>query len=132
MCLASLTNTYVFLLCSCAIADGVFIGPYDLSLALGFPPPSPDPHPEVEKVIQQILAAAHARGKKWCVLPDLSLPLSLLLCLPPLHIALDPDADLHLLCSAFYCTSGAQAAQRAKEGFDMVRFCFPPNRPPDG
>ena len=47
-------------------ADGVFIGPYDLSLALGFPPPSPDPHPEVEKVIQKILAAAHARGKKWC------------------------------------------------------------------
>ena len=61
----NLANTYVCHLGSCAIADGVFIGPYDLSLALGFPPPSPDPHPEVEKVIQQILVAAHAKGKKW-------------------------------------------------------------------
>ena len=48
-------------------ADGVFIGPYDLSLSHGFPAPSPDPHPEVEKMIQNILTAAHAKGKKWYV-----------------------------------------------------------------
>ncbi|KAI0715440.1 Oxysterol-binding protein-domain-containing protein [Earliella scabrosa] len=47
--------------------DGVFIGPYDLSLSHGFPPPSPDPHPEVEKMIQQILAAAHAKNKKCAI-----------------------------------------------------------------
>lgn len=47
--------------------DGVFIGPYDLSLSHGFPTPSPDPHPEVEKMIQNILALAHAEGKKWSV-----------------------------------------------------------------
>ncbi|KAI0674188.1 Phosphoenolpyruvate/pyruvate domain-containing protein [Trametes maxima] len=47
--------------------DGVFIGPYDLSLSLGFPAPAPDPHPEVEKVIQRILAAAHAKGKKCAI-----------------------------------------------------------------
>ena len=51
-----------------SFADGVFIGPYDLSLSHGFPAPSPDPHPEVEKMIQNILATAHAKGKKWCVL----------------------------------------------------------------
>ncbi|KAK7683064.1 hypothetical protein QCA50_013736 [Cerrena zonata] len=44
--------------------DGVFIGPYDLSLSLGHPPPSPDPVPAVEEVIQKILKAAHAAGKK--------------------------------------------------------------------
>ncbi|KIJ11083.1 hypothetical protein PAXINDRAFT_85053 [Paxillus involutus ATCC 200175] len=51
-----------------AAVDGIdvlFIGPYDLSLTLGYPTPSPDPHPEVEKVIQQILKAAHSKGKKW-------------------------------------------------------------------
>lgn len=48
-------------------ADGVFIGPYDLSLSLGFPAPSPDAHPEVEKVIQRILTSSHAKGKKWYV-----------------------------------------------------------------
>ncbi|KAH7882862.1 Pyruvate/Phosphoenolpyruvate kinase-like domain-containing protein [Phlebopus sp. FC_14] len=47
--------------------DVLFIGPYDLSLNLGFPPPSPDPHPEVEKVIQQILQAAHSKGKKCAI-----------------------------------------------------------------
>ncbi|KAM5534757.1 hypothetical protein V8D89_011621 [Ganoderma adspersum] len=47
--------------------DGVFIGPYDLSLSHGFPAPSPDPHPEVEKMIQNILTAAHAKGKKCAV-----------------------------------------------------------------
>ncbi|KAN0086302.1 Pyruvate/Phosphoenolpyruvate kinase-like domain containing protein [Tylopilus felleus] len=47
--------------------DVLFIGPYDLSLALGYPPPSPDPHPEVEKVIQQILKAGHAKGKKCAI-----------------------------------------------------------------
>ncbi|KAI0360806.1 Phosphoenolpyruvate/pyruvate domain-containing protein [Trametes cingulata] len=66
--------------------DGVFIGPYDLSLSLGYPAPAPDPVPEVEQVIQRILASAHAKGKK----------------------------------CAIYCTSGAQAAKRAQEGFDMI------------
>jgi len=66
--------------------DVLFIGPYDLSLSLGYQPPSPDPHPDVEKSIQKILGAAHAAGKK----------------------------------VAIYCTSGAQAANRAKEGFDMI------------
>ncbi|KAF9218848.1 Phosphoenolpyruvate/pyruvate domain-containing protein [Gyrodon lividus] len=53
-----------------AAVDGIdvlFIGPYDLSLTLGYPPPSPDPHPEVEKVIQQILKAAHSKGKKCAI-----------------------------------------------------------------
>lgn len=45
--------------------DGVFIGPYDLSLSLGFPPPNPDPHPKVEEAIQTILQTAHKAGKKW-------------------------------------------------------------------
>ncbi|KAF9043244.1 Pyruvate/Phosphoenolpyruvate kinase-like domain-containing protein [Panaeolus papilionaceus] len=47
--------------------DVLFIGPYDLSISLGFPPPSPDPHPEVEKVIQQILQAAHSAQKKCAI-----------------------------------------------------------------
>ncbi|KAF8655471.1 hypothetical protein AX16_003060 [Volvariella volvacea WC 439] len=72
-----------------ATVDGIdvlFIGPYDLSLSLGYPPPSPDPHPDIERVIQRILKAAHAAGKK----------------------------------CAIFCTSGAQAAKRAQEGFDMI------------
>lgn len=44
--------------------DVLFIGPYDLSLNLGYPPPFPDVHPEVEKVIQKILEVAHRKGKK--------------------------------------------------------------------
>lgn len=44
--------------------DVLFIGPFDLSLALGYPTPNPDPHPEVEKVIQRIKQVAHANGKK--------------------------------------------------------------------
>ncbi|KIL64774.1 hypothetical protein M378DRAFT_77809 [Amanita muscaria Koide BX008] len=66
--------------------DALFIGPYDLSISLGYPPPSPDPHPDVEQVIQRILKAAHSAGKK----------------------------------CAMFCTSGSQAAKRAKEGFDMI------------
>ncbi|KAF8630815.1 hypothetical protein AX15_002714 [Amanita polypyramis BW_CC] len=45
--------------------DALFIGPYDLSLSLGYPPPSPDPHEDVEKTIQHILRVAHVAGKKW-------------------------------------------------------------------
>lgn len=45
--------------------DVLLIGPYDLSLSLGYPPPSPDPHPDVEAIIQKILKDAHAVGKKW-------------------------------------------------------------------
>jgi len=48
-------------------ADALFIGPYDLSISLGYPPPSPDPHPDVEQVIQKVLRAAHASQKKWYV-----------------------------------------------------------------
>ncbi|PFH47892.1 hypothetical protein AMATHDRAFT_66574 [Amanita thiersii Skay4041] len=66
--------------------DVYFIGPFDLSLSLGYPPPSPDPHPEVERVIQRILQVSHSAGKK----------------------------------CAIFCTSGTQAAKRAKEGFDMI------------
>ncbi|TFY77485.1 hypothetical protein EWM64_g6525, partial [Hericium alpestre] len=72
-----------------ASVDGVdvlFIGPYDLSISLGYEPPSPDPHADVEKVIQRIREVAHKAGKK----------------------------------VAIYCTSGAQSAKRAQEGFDMI------------
>lgn len=48
-------------------SDVLFIGPYDLSISLGYPLPSPDPHPEVEKSIKRILDASHAAGKKWQV-----------------------------------------------------------------
>jgi len=47
--------------------DVLFIGPYDLSISLGYPPPSPDPHPDVEKVIQTILQSAHDAGKKCAI-----------------------------------------------------------------
>ncbi|KAI0341539.1 Phosphoenolpyruvate/pyruvate domain-containing protein [Trametopsis cervina] len=54
-------------ICAVEGLDGLFIGPYDLSLSLGFPPPNPDPHPEVEKIIQNILRTAHATGKKCAI-----------------------------------------------------------------
>ncbi|KAJ7051714.1 Pyruvate/Phosphoenolpyruvate kinase-like domain-containing protein [Mycena amicta] len=66
--------------------DALLIGPYDLSISLGFPAPSPDPVPEVEEKIQYIRTQTQSVGKK----------------------------------CAIYCTSGAQAARRVKEGFDMV------------
>ena len=44
--------------------DALFVGPYDLSISLGYPTPNPDPHPDVEKVIQRILQAARGAGKK--------------------------------------------------------------------
>ncbi|KAG6826467.1 hypothetical protein H0H92_015679 [Tricholoma furcatifolium] len=66
--------------------DALLVGPYDLSVSLGYPVPNPDPHPEVEKIIQRVLAATHRAGKK-CVM---------------------------------YCSSGAQAAKRVAEGFDMI------------
>ncbi|CAL1709313.1 unnamed protein product [Somion occarium] len=47
--------------------DGVFIGPYDLSLSLGHPPPSPDPVPAIEETIQDILKSSHAAGKKCAI-----------------------------------------------------------------
>jgi 4-hydroxy-2-oxoheptanedioate aldolase len=48
-------------------ADVLFIGPYDLSMSLGYPLPSPDPHPAVESVIDGILQATHNSKKKWYV-----------------------------------------------------------------
>ncbi|KAJ6503865.1 Pyruvate/Phosphoenolpyruvate kinase-like domain-containing protein, partial [Mycena sanguinolenta] len=69
--------------------DVLFVGPFDLSVSLGYPgpsPASPDPHPQVEEIIQKILKAAHKAGKK----------------------------------CGIYCVSGAQAARRAAEGFDMI------------
>ena len=51
--------------CGMRVLDGVFIGPYDLSLSLGLPPPNPLPHPEAETAFQRILKAAHDAGKKW-------------------------------------------------------------------
>ncbi|KAG6917735.1 hypothetical protein DXG01_001271 [Tephrocybe rancida] len=53
-----------------AAVDGVdvlFVGPYDLSISLGYRTPDPDPHPDVEKVIQKVLAAAHGAGKKCAI-----------------------------------------------------------------
>ncbi|KAF8508771.1 Pyruvate/Phosphoenolpyruvate kinase-like domain-containing protein [Hysterangium stoloniferum] len=44
--------------------DVLFIGPFDLSLALGYPTPNPEPHPEVERVIQKIKETAHKYQKK--------------------------------------------------------------------
>lgn len=87
----------------------MFIGPYDLSLAHGYPPPSPDPHPDVEVMIQDILRRSHAKGKKWSV-----------------HSGVfENSKDMHLtlidMNSAVYCTSGHQSAKRVQEGFDMVR-----------
>ncbi|KAI0777528.1 Pyruvate/Phosphoenolpyruvate kinase-like domain-containing protein [Trametes elegans] len=95
--------------------DGVFIGPYDLSLSFGFPAPAPDPHPEVDKIIERIRVAAHAKGKKWCApAPP-----------PPSHCPSDAHTDHEprrfRVRSAVFCTSGTQAAARAKQGFDMVR-----------
>jgi len=34
---------------------------------MGYPPPMPDPHPEVEKVIQNIRKAAQKAGKKCAI-----------------------------------------------------------------
>jgi len=47
--------------------DGVFIGPYDLSISHGYAPPSPDPVPDVEVIIQEILRKSHAKGKKCAI-----------------------------------------------------------------
>ena len=55
--------------------DVLLLGPADLSMSHGYPIPNPDPHPEVEKMIQRVKEAAHAAGKKWSVsyLADLGL-----------------------------------------------------------
>ncbi|KAJ7453855.1 Pyruvate/Phosphoenolpyruvate kinase-like domain-containing protein [Mycena latifolia] len=47
--------------------DVLFIGPYDLSISLGYLAPSPDPHPEVEKAIQHIRRVVHDAGKKCAI-----------------------------------------------------------------
>ncbi|KAJ7167032.1 Pyruvate/Phosphoenolpyruvate kinase-like domain-containing protein [Mycena filopes] len=47
--------------------DVLFIGPYDLSISLGYAAPSPDPHPDVEKVIQHIREVVQKAGKKCAI-----------------------------------------------------------------
>ncbi|KAI0044793.1 Phosphoenolpyruvate/pyruvate domain-containing protein [Auriscalpium vulgare] len=47
--------------------DVLFIGPYDLSVALGYETPSPDPHPDVERVIQLVRTTAAHAGKKCAI-----------------------------------------------------------------
>ncbi|KAK0203856.1 phosphoenolpyruvate pyruvate domain-containing protein [Desarmillaria ectypa] len=47
--------------------DVLFIAPCDLSISIGYPPPSPDPHPSIENVIKETLRVAHFEGKKWLV-----------------------------------------------------------------
>ncbi|KAG6826468.1 hypothetical protein H0H92_015680 [Tricholoma furcatifolium] len=44
--------------------DALLVGPYDLSVALGYAVPDPDLHPEVEKITQRVLEACHRAGKK--------------------------------------------------------------------
>jgi 4-hydroxy-2-oxoheptanedioate aldolase len=85
------------------VTDVLFIGPYDLSICLGYPPPSPDPRPEVESVISDILQVTHNANKKWYV-----------------TITNLYQVILTGFHSAIYCTSGEQAAKRAAQGFDMV------------
>lgn len=90
--------------------DVLFIGPYDLSISLGYPTPNPDPHPDVEKIIQQVLTTAHGAGKKWS--GDFLL------------IHAREKLILGFPSSAIYCISGQQSIKRAVEGFDMVRLDF--------
>jgi 4-hydroxy-2-oxoheptanedioate aldolase len=87
--------------------DVLFIGPFDLSLAMGYPTPNPEPHPDVEKVIQRIKDVAHKYQKKVYVLTYSASSLLKL--------------GMSLLPSAFYCTSGDSAKKRAEQGFDLVR-----------
>ncbi|KAJ7466819.1 hypothetical protein B0H11DRAFT_1921708 [Mycena galericulata] len=42
------------------LLDVLFIGPNDLSISLGYPEPSPDPHRDVEKVIRKVTAPSTA------------------------------------------------------------------------
>ncbi|KAH8929959.1 Phosphoenolpyruvate/pyruvate domain-containing protein [Atractiella rhizophila] len=43
--------------------DGLFIGPYDLSISHGIPIPNPRPHADAEKMIQHILATCKQNNK---------------------------------------------------------------------
>ncbi|KAJ7769450.1 Pyruvate/Phosphoenolpyruvate kinase-like domain-containing protein [Mycena metata] len=47
--------------------DVLFIGPYDLSIALGYSAPAPDPHPDVEKIIQHIREVVQKAGRKCAI-----------------------------------------------------------------
>lgn len=42
--------------------DGVYVGPADLSLALGFPPETDSARPEHQAAIQRVVARCHERG----------------------------------------------------------------------
>ncbi|THH31453.1 hypothetical protein EUX98_g2756 [Antrodiella citrinella] len=52
---------------SVLVLDGIFIGPYDLSLSFEHPAPNPDPVAPIEEKIQAILQAAHKAGKKCAI-----------------------------------------------------------------
>lgn len=51
-------------ICATPGLDGVYIGPADLSYALGLPPQADNPHPIHIEMCDRIVAAAHKHGKK--------------------------------------------------------------------
>lgn len=51
-------------ICATPGLDGVYVGPADLSYALGLPPQADNPHPLHMKTCDNIVAAAHRHGKK--------------------------------------------------------------------
>jgi 4-hydroxy-2-oxoheptanedioate aldolase len=80
--------------------DCAFIGPFDLSVAMGVDFGSK----EHEGAIQDILAAAHKAGKKagiFCAFVG----------------------RLHTLLNCTAGSNGAASAKRMAEGFDMVSVC---------
>ncbi|KAJ7136738.1 Pyruvate/Phosphoenolpyruvate kinase-like domain-containing protein, partial [Mycena epipterygia] len=82
--------------------DVIFIGPCDLSMALGYPARSPDPHLEVEKTTKY--STSGTKGRKEMV--RFFVPVE--------------KSSLVSKYSGIYCIAGFQAAQRAAQGFDMV------------
>jgi 4-hydroxy-2-oxoheptanedioate aldolase len=66
--------------------DGLFVGPYDLSISLLDGAAADPTHPDVEAALRQVLAAARAHG----------------------------------LAAGIYCSDGAQAGRREREGFSFL------------
>lgn len=66
--------------------DGIYVGPNDLALALGYPPQAESSEPEVAAAIERVRAAVNAVGK----------------------------------IAGIFCSGGEGAAQRLREGFDLV------------